>query len=178
MTATKVITFRPAAPTGPHQRGNCWTDSIAVDRPGAWRCMVVNSIYDPCFTNPKLKTAVVCDAEPVTNKPGFVLELTKPLPEPRSKRLPDKLPWLLKLADGSTCEVSTGTTAFVNGVTIPYGCSDSQKCNDDGCPYMTGVTEHLKRGKVWIVDKVAFRSTKTGMELLKRETMPVVAVWQ
>jgi hypothetical protein len=178
LSATQVTDFAPAVPKGPRQKGHCWTDSIAVDRADAWRCMVDNSIYDPCFSNPKLKKAVVCDADPSQNKLGFVLNLTKPLPKRDSKPLPDKLPWLLKLADGSTCEVSTGTTAFVDGVTIPYGCSDSKECDDSGCPYMTGVTENLKRGKVWIAEKVAFRTNDKGAEFIKREPMPVAMVWK
>ena len=178
LLATQVITFHPAAPKGPQRQGHCWTDSAAVDRLGAWRCMVGNSIYDPCFTNPELKDAVICDTDPARDKPGFVLKLTKPLPEPTSQRLPDPLPWLLKLADGSICEVSTGTIASVNGQDVPYECSDSHECTDDGCPYMTGLTTNLKRAKAWMAEKVAFRSSKTGLELLKRESIPVVAAWK
>lgn len=176
--ATRVITFHPAAPEGPERRGHCWTDSVAVDRPDAWRCMAGNAIHDPCFTNPELKDAVICDADPARDKRGVILKLTKPLPAPTSNRRPDPLPWLLKLADGSICEVSTGTIALVGGQEVPYGCSDSRKCTDDGCPYMTGLTTNLKRAKVWMAEKVAFRSSKTGLELLKRESIPVVAVWK
>ena len=176
--ATQVITFHPAAPKGPERRGHCWTDSIAVDRPAAWRCMAGNAIHDPCFTNPELKDAVICGADPARDERGFILKLTKPLPAPTSRRLPNPRPWLLKLADGSICGLSTGTIALVSGQEVPYGCSDSHKCTNDGCPYMTGLTSNLKRAKVWIAEKVAYRSSKTGLELLKRESIPVVAVWK
>src|SRR5215831_8642310 len=57
--ATQVITFRPAVPTGKRRSGDCWTESIAVDRPEAWRCAAGNAIYDPCFTVADLPNAVV-----------------------------------------------------------------------------------------------------------------------
>jgi hypothetical protein len=122
---TKVSVFTPAVPDGQHRSGDCWTDSIAISRPGVWRCMVGNEIYDPCFTVPKLTGALVCDARP-TGGPGFVLDLTKPLPKQSLSPPKFPLPWLLKLADGSVCEVETGTVSRVDGHDLPFACSDSR----------------------------------------------------
>jgi hypothetical protein len=66
----------------------------------------------------------------------------------------------------------------VAGLDVPYGCSDSQKCNDNGCPYMTGLTNNFKRGKLWMADKVAFGSSDKGLKLLSRKPMAVKAVWK
>jgi hypothetical protein len=46
------------------------------------------------------------------------------------------------------------------------------------CPHLTGLTESLKRGKIWFADKFAFRSAKGHMKLLKRERVAVEAVWK
>ena len=175
---TRVTVFQPPVPSGPSRRGKCWTDSIAVSRPGAWRCMAGNEIYDPCFSNSDLTSAVICDANPAKNSPGFILKLTKPLPEPSSHSPILPRPWLVKLADGSMCEIQTGTIAFVAGLEVPYGCSDSQKCNDNRCPHMTGLTDKFKPGKVWIADKVAFGSSDKGLKLLGRQSVAVTAVWK
>jgi len=175
---TKVTVFQPAVPKGKRHSGHCWTGSAAVDRAGAWRCIGDNSIYDPCFSNAKLKNAVVCGIDPSSGKPGFVLTLTKPLPRSTFSHQQDPFPWMLKLADGSTCELSTGTIASVGGTDLPYECSDSHECTNDGCPYMTGVSTNIRRAKVWIAEKVAFKSTKSGLELIKRVSLPVVAVWK
>ncbi len=175
---TAVTVFNPAIPKGPERSGECWTDSIAVARSGAWRCMVGNEIYDPCFSNSGLTGAVICDADPAKSSPGFVLKLTKPLPQPSSGRITHPRPWLLKLADGSTCEIQTGTIAFVAGLDVPYDCSDSQECTDNGCPYMTGLTDKLKRGQRWTADKVAFSSSDQGLKLLSRKRVAVTAVWE
>jgi hypothetical protein len=175
---TQVTVFRPAVPKGPSRAGECWTDSIAVSRKGGWRCMIDNAIYDPCFENRALTNALICGASPDSGKPGFILELTKPLPKSSYLADPFPRPWLLKLADGSSCEVATGTISFVAGIDVPWGCSDSHQCNDQGCPYMTGLSEDFKKGKVWTAEKIAFRSSAKGMELIKRERVRVVAVWQ
>jgi hypothetical protein len=75
---TEVTVFRPPVPSGPSRSGECWTESIAVSRSGAWRCMVGNEIYDPCFSSAGLIDAVICDANPAKGSAGFILKLTKP----------------------------------------------------------------------------------------------------
>ncbi len=143
---TEVTIFRPSVPDSPSRGGECWTDSIAVARPGVWRCMVGNEIYDPCFSSAGLTDAVICDANPAQGSAGFILKLTKPLPKPSAQALTYPRSWLVKLADKTTCEIQTGTIAFVAGLEVPYGCSDSQECSDKGCPHMTGLTDKFKRG--------------------------------
>ncbi len=175
--ATQVNTFRPAVPTGRRRSGECWTESAAVDRPEAWRCAAGNEIYDPCFAVAGLENAVVCGADPARRKTGFVLALIKPLPTRTPSQVVTPLPWLLKLADGSICELTTGTSAQIDGEDVPYECSDSHRCNDD-CPYLTGVTTKLSRGVVWKADKVTFRSSRGAVKLLKRASLAVLAVWQ
>ena len=175
---TRVITFHPAVPAGQHRAGDCWTESAAVDRAEAWRCVADNEIYDPCFAVAELKEAVVCGADPARNLPGFVLTLTKPLPTRSMPHLAAPLPWMLKLADGSVCELITGTSAQVDGRDVPYECSDSRACTDDRCPYLTGVTTHLQRAAVWKADKVTFRSSRGTVKLLKRQSVAVVVLWQ
>lgn len=175
---TEVTVFQPSVPGGPGLSGECWTDSIAVDRSGAWRCMADNEIYDPCFSNASLTDAVICDANPAKGSAGFILKLTKPLPEPSSKGPAYPRPWLVRLADGTTCEIQTGTIALVAGLEVPYGCSDSQECSDKGCPHMTGLTDKFQRDKVWMADKVTFKSSKTGLELISRTPVAVTAVWK
>jgi hypothetical protein len=125
----EVTKFQPAVPNGPERQGNCWTNSIAVTRSDAWRCMAGNQIYDPCFSSHSLKGAVICDANRATGTRGFTVKLTKPLPLRSPQAGGARRPWPFKLADGSTCEIRTGTIAFVAGLEVPYGCSDSSECS-------------------------------------------------
>ena len=110
---TEVTVFRPPVPSGPSRSGECWTESIAVSRSGAWRCLVGNEIYDPCFSSAGLIDAVICDAK---GSARFILKLTKPLPKPSSQGPTYPRPWLVKLADKTTCEIQTGTIALVAGL--------------------------------------------------------------
>ena len=54
----------PTVPGGDVREGGCWTESIAVTRSGAWRCMVNNGISDPCFAIPEKRDQLVCGADP------------------------------------------------------------------------------------------------------------------
>ena len=112
-----------------------------------------------------------------TDSPGFILKLTKPLPRISMQPLRPR-PWLIKLADGTTCEIETGTIAFVAGLEVPYDCTDSQQCTDQGCPYMTGLTDKFKRGRLWMADKIAFSSSDQGLKLLSRKRVAVAAAWE
>src|SRR6266481_2805327 len=68
---TKVIVFQPSIPTEQARSGDCQTNSIAVSRPGVWRCIADNEIYDPCFENSKLRGSVICDSNPGQRHHGF-----------------------------------------------------------------------------------------------------------
>ena len=176
---TEVITFHPANPGGDARKGDCWSESDAIDRPGAWRCAVDNMIYDPCFSDPAPGGNLICGADPARGQKGFVLQPIKPLPKPRSDYSSDPIPWMVKLADGSVCALTTGASSQVDGKDLPYECSDSRECSDDGkCPYLTGITTEFKHDKVWRIEKFAFRSSDGHVKRLKRETIAIVTVWK
>jgi hypothetical protein len=143
---------------------------------------VGNLIRDPCFSIPALHRAVVCGADPATAKPGFVMELTKPLPEADLPAQVKPEPWLMRLADGTVCEKMTGTVADVDGVAVPWGCNDSRanpKSGED--QYYSGVLENLRRGNVWMAEKVRYAPTHDPthpLRLLERTTVAVRTVWE
>lgn len=84
--------------------GSCWTSSIASTRKDAFRCMLGNEIYDPCFM--RGTSSVVCPENLVDNS-GLAIELTKPLP-PAASPEPAQ-PWAMILASHITCNRGTGT---------------------------------------------------------------------
>ncbi len=179
---TQVIIYQPQVPSGPREKGSCWTGSIAVLRSGAWRCTVGNMIHDPCFSVPSLRGAVVCGADPATAKPGFVMELTKPLPTVDLPAQVKPYPWIMRLTDGTVCEKLTGTMADVDGHAVPWGCNDSRANPQPGqSEFYSGVLDNLKRGKVWTVEKVKYSPTRDPahpLKLLERKTVAVRAVWE
>jgi hypothetical protein len=103
--------------------GSCWTGSIGLQRPDAWRCLTArNEILDPCLRSPQGgRVPLVC----VTGRTAVRLTLTKPLPLKLANR-PQKLftPWRLLLANGDLCERFTGSNAgSVQSQGLVYGCT-------------------------------------------------------
>lgn len=176
VSQTDVIQFTPAIPTGGVRKGSCWTESIAVNRTGAWRCAVGNGISDPCFTIPANRTQLVCGANPALKTDGFVLKLTKPLPE---SSLPDRKPepWLFRLADNSICEAMTGTLPAVNGEPARWSCAIHIR--DQVRP--AGVVTALTPGKIWLADKFPESAVSHGPPTAKKfepEKVPVKVIWE
>lgn len=103
-----------------HADGYCWVTSIASQRRDAYRCMVGNSIHDPCFERSQRQVACPADAEKNT---GVVVTLTKPLPPPHGSPIDNA--WQMRLASGALCNAGTGTT--LPG--YPFYCTGSLVCS-------------------------------------------------
>jgi hypothetical protein len=177
VSETQVVMFAPPLPAGDAIDGSCWTTSIAVPRPGAYRCKVGNAISDPCFMVPPNRDLLVCDADPALKKDGFALKLTKPLPRkvPRASESPE--PWILRLADSSICEAMTGTLPAVNGEPARWSCAvhirDTVK--------RTGVVTRVTRGKIWMAERYsadAVGNPASGFRRLTAEQVPIKMVWE
>jgi len=176
VTLTQVITYTPPAPAGQAQSGYCWTSSISIARPGAWRCMIGNSIMDPCFSLPGASGAVECGADPLKGEPGFRLNLTQPLPGPfPTPSASYQRAWLLLLSDGVGCVFLTGATGAVHNDRINYQCSDSKP---DGNQYDDVIGE-LSPGKVQRADRATVRIAADGsIQVEKETTIAVRALWR
>ncbi len=176
VTKTSVIRFEPQVPSGDTREGSCWTESIAVTRPGAWRCSVGNAISDPCFTMAANHDQLVCDADPALKREGFVLKLTKPLPKPSSSELKVE-PWVFRLADNSICEAMTGTLPAVNGEPARWSCAIHIR--DQVRP--DGVVTTLTPGKIWMADKFPESAVGYGNSAAAKaepDKVPVKVIWE
>jgi hypothetical protein len=179
---TEVRIFRPSLPSKAETRqsGRCWTESIAVNRPVAWRCMHENMIYDPCFEVAGRSQQVVCGASPVAHKDGFLLP-TQPLPvRPAANATPQ--PWLIELADGSVCEAATGTMAVIDGEPVRYPCTVSSSRKSGTDKVYCGLLSKLHPAKIWMADEVCIIAAPSDrgppFKLQKRETVVVRRVWE
>lgn len=103
--------------------GHCYTGALTVDRKDAWRCLVGNEIYDPCFSSPQSAGAVICPNAQVTG--GVTIHLTRGLPlrnaDARAPS-PRAQPWNILLTNGHHCVFSSGATLVVDGTRLNYGC--------------------------------------------------------
>jgi hypothetical protein len=139
-------------------------------------------IHDPCFSIALRPGAVVCGADPALKKPGFVMELTKPLPAPDLPARMKPEPWIMLLADGTVCEKMTGTIAMVDGKAVDWGCNDSARSAKPGEPHSySGILGQPRRGKVRTVEKVRYAPSsnpKHPVKLVERKTVAVRTVWR
>ena len=112
----------------------------------------------------------------VTSNKGFLLKLEKPLPPSDVVKTMQIIPWLLKLEDGSTCEMMTGTKPMTEKGPINYGCTAKKVSNT--C--WEGLLEDsIKQGDVWTVEKVHYCSSNTSIvAVTKIETVKILKAWQ
>jgi hypothetical protein len=106
--------------------GECWTQSLVTSRSDAYRCMVGNSILDPCFA-PRIAhpQALACASDPFSNR-IVMLRIKKRLPSPNSTTQwlqPHNQPWGLRLTNGDECVFATGATDAVHGDRLNYACA-------------------------------------------------------
>jgi len=117
---TQVIDYKPTHMTVARTGfGSCWEGSIAANRSDAFRCMVGNSINDPCFV--RTAKSVACPDIPTADR-GLVITLTKPLPA--NDVSGNENPWAMIVTPGTRCRIETGTV--VPG--FPYYCTESLVC--------------------------------------------------
>ena len=159
ITETKIIKFIPPIPSE-QREGSCWTNSNIIQRSDAWRCMIGNEIFDPCYTA-RDKTTLVCDSKPDIEKPtGFVLKLTKPLPIPDASNGPSSSASMIELEDGTICDAISGASGATDGVRterISYSCRMSSK--------NMVIFGDVIPGKVWIAEKGILVERKTNDDL-------------
>jgi hypothetical protein len=174
VSKTVVIHYTPSSNLSLETKnGSCWTNSIAAPfRLDAWRCMVGNEIYDPCFEISG-KKSVICDVNPALSKQGFELKLTENLPEPSVQT--DTLgnwAWIVELDDGSICTPFTGTRPFINGDAGYYGCAS---ISFDKSVMIMG---DLVKGATWYAKESTFSVNGYNLTLKFSKQTPVKTVWQ
>lgn len=195
---TEVSIFTPEIPNAPVREGYCWTESIAVNRPGAWRCMIGNSIEDPCFSVAAVSDAVICGAGPVGPESGFLMKLTRPLPK-TSIAPTQPAPWIVQLAIGqgqihepaamppptTYCVASTGTMPVIEGQPVRYSCWQhgvESKANLGDTQF--GLLDDFTRGQVWTVTEVSFtveqhpQPNQPPFKLTEKKTIALERVWE
>jgi hypothetical protein len=169
---TEVIVFQPEAPGDEAQAGSCWTNSLAVWRADAWRCMVENSIYDPCFATGE---SIICGANPATNAQGFDLTLTEPLPAPDATEemlAAENHAWLVELADGTLCTFATGATGGVDNKRINY------LCTGDNPNQMVALLGDLEAGTIWKAEKALLSMGTDGPKAQGQAVVNVRTIWR
>ncbi|MGD0577215.1 MAG: hypothetical protein ABSA74_04020, partial [Candidatus Staskawiczbacteria bacterium] len=176
---TSVINFAPPQTLPATQKnGNCFSSSVAAPfRQDAFRCMVDNSIYDPCFIVSE-KGFVYCQ-EGIDASTGFLMKLTQDLPVVTpGVTVQTNWAWFLTLEDGTECSPFTGTRPIFNpgpnAQVAYYGC----KSNDASQQIV--LLGDLTQGNTWTANEAIL--TKTGgsgpWAIKSTKKVNITTVWQ
>jgi hypothetical protein len=176
ISSTRIIKFIPSGVGMNMKEGHCWTNSIAAPRPDAWRCMVGNEIFDPCFESVD-EQSLVCNPDPAKGEEGFRLKLNKPLPPPEitaeATAMGAKGGWLVELADGTLCRPATGARWLVGEKMVTYYCESNLIGKD--IVLIEGLNTNEPQ---WLAEKATLIPEPSGPKLPKSEKVPVKTVWQ
>lgn len=178
---TTVIKFTasetlPLSKKYPEKSGSCFAGSIAAPfRQDAFRCIVTNSIYDPCFS--VTKTGFVYCQVNIDVSTGFLIKLTKALPKPEIlQNTQDNWAWYVKLQDGTECSPFTGTRPFfgegANAQVAFYGCKSSDKNQQ------IVLLGDLAEGNVWTAREAVLVKTVTAWTIKSTQKVDIDTVWQ
>lgn len=181
LPSTQIIVYQPATPAPiPNKKtttGSCYSPSLIVQRPGAWRCLVNRMVYDPCFKTQADKQ-MVCGANPLTKDPGFLVDLNHRLQKGGNRANPN-FAWILELTDGSFCSFNPSGTNSVGYQPINFMCTDISDCDPKkGCRHLSGLLGYPKHGRIWTVDKIIYEPSMEDDEIISRSTVAVKTVWQ
>ncbi|MBU0744444.1 MAG: hypothetical protein KKE11_03660 [Gammaproteobacteria bacterium] len=179
--ATKVSVFKPMIAPTKIKRGFCWMNSIAVERSDAWRCMVGNNIFDPCFYI-GVPDMLICGVDPEQNESGFLLRLVELLPQlPESKPSSAKdRAWLIKLENGQICRPYTGSMPVIKHsgqvMALQYGCDGGENGEATGL-----LSDSIVPGKIWRAKKIIYIVGPTGdptPKNIKIHRVAIKEVWR
>ena len=118
--------------------GSCFTSSAVTERDDAWRCLVANTIYDPCFSSEFAFGVVVC---PIPwNNTGIEIQLATPLPKASGHVAPSRKlqPWAIQTDSGADCVLaSVAGPRPIHGRHLNYFCGAKSKLGLWGFPDRT-----------------------------------------
>ncbi len=170
---TEVIIFKPPEVLPAEIKdGQCQLASIAQPyRQDAFRCLVLNKFYDPCFA--VSDDVVYCKMNPLEQGNDFLIMLEEPvLPPVLPGIIKDNWAWFVELEDGTYCAPYTGAKPIIEGSQAYYGC----KSNIQG--QQVFLLGDLIKNSIWIA-KTAIVIKEGGNSTVKSlEDSEIKRVWQ
>ena len=171
---TNVITFTaPEVLPAVQQNGECFSESISAPyRQDAWRCMIGNSIYDPCFETPQ-NGLVFCQENPLASD-SVLIKITKPLPARTAlANAQDNWAWFLTLEDGTYCSPFTGTRPFFSPDQVAY-----YGCHSDNKDQQIVLLGDLTKNNVWTASEVVLTQNGGSWAIKSTQQANIKTVWQ
>jgi len=154
------------------KQGKCLGSSISEPfRGDAFRCQVLNQLYDPCFTTAQ-KGVVFCQMDPLVDD-SFLINLTQALPKSSlPKETKPNWAWFVELEDGNFCSPYTGIRPVVDSQQAYYGCKS------DVATELVVLMGDLEGGYVWTAAKAVLKKDGANWIIESSEEVEIKTVWQ
>lgn len=169
---TRVVRFTPpATTTGSARPGSC-QHSLVSDRTDAYRCVAVETTYDPCFATDRAG-AILCNADPRDASSGVLV--TAPLAAssglgPHGVNLSA---WFFELEDGSTCRpLITGGGREVDGMVELYTCRFAPPGSD------AVLGEIDTQTPIWTIQQASLNKRMPPLSIKQLVSAVVKTAWQ
>lgn len=107
-------------------KGWCWEQSQVDKRKDAWRCVIKNKVYDPCFVKSYGdKQQAVCPVSP-WNGQAILIQLESNLSTVPTESLDMSrhYPWAIELSNGTRCQAIVDSKLRYDGMPVRYRCQD------------------------------------------------------
>ncbi len=125
--------YRPFTETTKHppvivyseKSGECSQQSQLIQREDAWRCIVEDQVYDPCFMNAYgTHLNVICPDFPWSGKS---VKITVPIAlnnrQHRTLDMSRTYPWAVELTTGAKCQAVESNEIY-DGLPVRYHCEN------------------------------------------------------
>ena len=167
---TTVLEYDVAWPAGEAREGVCWGASLSVPASYAWRCVVGNQLFDPCFTADDA-SGMVCGVDPLRDEAGFAIQLTAPLPDQDAPAASASSAWMVELTDDTVCLFDTVGAGRVDGQHISYFCERPATAKAD-----IVLIGDLQPGDVWMAQRAMLVARDGGTTITEKEWVPIRTV--
>ena len=169
---TRVVRFTPPkADSGSARPGTCQR-SLVSDRIDAYRCVVAETTYDPCFATDGAGV-MLCGADPRDSSSGTIVTASPPPDSARGPRGEGLRAWFFELEDGSTCRpLIFGGGREVDGMIELYTCRFAPPGSD------AVLGEIDTRAPVWTIPQAALNKRMPPLSIKQVVSAVVKTAWQ
>lgn len=169
---TRIVHFTPAKDVSGSTASGACHRSLLLDRADAFRCLVSEQTYDPCFATPVTGRAR-CNIDPRDGRSGLLVDFT-PSPsaivEPRGISV---RAWFFELEDGSTCRpLVFGDGREVDGMFEIYTCRFAPPGADAVLGELDSSTS------VWTIQQAQLNKRMPPLSIKQLTSAAVKTVWQ
>lgn len=154
------------------KQGDCIASMAQPYRQDAFKCKVLNAVYDPCFITGQENT-VFCKMNPISGTP-VVIKNIKDLPKiSLPENIKNNWAWFIELKDGTFCSPYIIKRLIVDGQVVYYGCKSAIK---NQATVLMGELDSQEL--IWKAKKAIIIKDGINWKIQTSEDVGIRAIWK